>query len=92
MTTYNIREFNAKVSEILSALSYDQEVIITRRGKPCGKLSPVDPPTEGKPSLSTLKGAFAHLPEASYEDFLDIKALWEPQVPPLDEVGQSRGE
>ncbi len=92
MTTYNIREFKAKVSEILSALSYDQEVIITRRGKPCGKLSPVDPPTEGKPSLSTLKGAFAHLPEASYEDFLDIKALWEPKVPPLDEVEQSRGE
>ena len=92
MTTYNIREFKAKVSEILNSLSYGEEVIITRRGKPCGRLSPVERPTEGKPSLSTLKGAFAHLPDASYEDFLDIKALWEPQIPPLDEVGQSRSE
>ena len=66
MTTYNIREFKAKVSEILSALSYGEEVIITRRGKPCGRLSPIQNPTEEKPSLSTLKGSFTGLPEASY--------------------------
>ena len=40
MTTYNIREFKAKVSEILRALSYGEEVIITRRGKPFGRLKP----------------------------------------------------
>ena len=74
MTTYNIREFKAKVGEILRALSYGEEVIITRRGKPFGRLSPIQDPTEEKPSLSTLKGSFTGLPEASYEDFLEIKA------------------
>ena len=31
-----------------------------------------------KPSLSTLRGALTHLPDANYEDFMDIKAMWEP--------------
>lgn len=81
MTTYNIREFKARVSEILNNLTQGEEVIITRRGKPCGKLSPIDSTADEKPSLATLKGSFAHLPEATYEDFQDLKALWEPRDP-----------
>ena len=77
MTTYSIREFKARVSEILRDLDDGAEVIITRRGKPCGRLTPVEGPTEGKPSLSTLKGSLSHLPDATYEDFLGIKTLWE---------------
>ena len=34
MTTYSIREFKARVSEILRDLDSGDEVIITRRGKP----------------------------------------------------------
>ena len=47
---------------------------------------------EEKPSLRTLKGAFAELPDASYEDFLDIKAIWEPRMPDSGgkEVNRSR--
>ena len=81
MTTYNIREFKARVSEILSNLKYGEEIIITRRGKPRGRLSLVQDPSEERPSLSTLKGTFNTLPDASYEDFVDIKALWEPRGP-----------
>ena len=81
MTTYSIREFKAKVSEILRDLDDGQEVIITRRGKPCGRLTSVQPPTEMKPSLETLRGALTSLPDAVYEDFLDIKAVWEPRDP-----------
>lgn len=81
MITYNIREFKSKVSEILSNLKYGEEVIITRRGTPRGRLSLVQDPSEEKPSLSTLKGAFSALPDASYEDFVDIKTLWEPRDP-----------
>ena len=44
----------------------------------------VQPFIDGKPSLRTLRGAFADvLPDATYQDFLDIKAVWGPK--PLDE-------
>ena len=81
MTSYNIREFKSRVSDIIMNLKYGEEVIITRRGKPRGKLSLVQDPGEEKPSLSTLKGAFNTLPDASYEDFVDIKTVWEPKDP-----------
>ena len=42
-STYSIREFKAKVSEILRDLEDGEEVIITRRGKPCGKLTGIRP-------------------------------------------------
>ena len=79
MTTYSIREFKAKSSEILRNLD-EGEVIITRRGKPCGRLVAVQPQSQTKPSLSTLKGALTHLPDAAYEDFQDIKTLCEPRL------------
>ncbi len=90
MTTYSIREFKARVSEILRDLDVGDEVIITRRGKPCGRLTPIECPTEGKPSLSTLKGSLDYLPDATYEDFLDIKALWEPRADASAEAKHSR--
>ena len=49
MTTYSIREFKARVSEILRDLDQGAEVIITRRGKPCGRLTSVELPKAGKP-------------------------------------------
>ena len=80
MTTYSIRDFKAKTSEILRGLEEGEEVIITRRGKPCGKLIAIQPEDDAKPSLSALRGALTHLPDADYEDFLDIKAIWEPRL------------
>ena len=80
MTTYSIRDFRAKISEILRGLEEGEEVIITRRGKPCGKLVSIQPETDTKPSLNTLRGALTHLPDADYEDFMDIKAMWEPTL------------
>ena len=81
MTTYGIREFKARVSEILRDLDEGEDVIITRRGKPCGRLTSVRLPNEEKPSLGTLRGALIYLPDASYNDFLDVKTLWGPRVP-----------
>ncbi len=81
MTTYGIREFKAKASQILRDLKEGDEVIITRRGMPCGKLTAVTSCESKKPSLSTLRGAFKDiLPEVTYQDFLDIKAIWNPRV------------
>ena len=86
MTTYGIREFKARVSEILRDLDEGDEVIITRRGRPCGRLTAMPHPTDDKPPLSSLRGAMADLPDASYEDFLEIKALWRPGAPASDEA------
>ena len=86
MTTYRVRDFKAGVSQILRELDGGEEVIITRRGKPCGKLIPIEHSAEEKPSLRTLRGALTELPDADYEDFLDTKTLWEPRT--LDSGGQ----
>ena len=76
MTTYSIREAKAHLSEILRDLGRGDEVIITRRGRPCGRLTAVEPAAD-KPSLATLRGALSQLPDAQYQDFLDIKGIWE---------------
>ena len=73
MSTYGISEFKTRLSEILRELDEGDEVIITRRGKACGRLTSVKAPDAGKPSLETLKGSLSHLPDASYEDFLEIE-------------------
>ena len=83
MATYGVREFKARLSEILRSLDDGEEVIITRRGKPCGRLTPIPRPAEEKLPLSALRGILSHrMPDASYQDFLDIKKIWEPRMPP----------
>lgn len=77
MTTYIIREAKARLSEILRDLDRGEEVIITRRGRPCGRLTGVDAGADGKPSLATLRGVLSQLPNANYQDFQDIKGVWE---------------
>ena len=32
---------------------------------------------DDRPSLATLRGALSQLPDAGYQDFLDIKGIWE---------------
>ena len=77
MTTYSIREAKARLSEILRDLDRGEEVIITRRGRPCGRLTGVDAGADDKPSLATLRGTLSQLPDAGYQDFQDIKSIWE---------------
>ena len=92
MTTYSVREFKAHFSEILGGLDDGDEVIITRRGKPWGRLTTAPKPDDDKPSLSTLRGAFARrLPDAEYEDFVELKKIWEPRMLPDDEADDVAG-
>jgi len=59
MATYGIREFKARASEILRNVEAGEEVVITRRGKPCGKLTGVLPDDAAPQlSLATLRGPF----------------------------------
>ena len=82
MTTYSIREAKARLSEILRDLDRGEEVIITRRGRPCGRLTAVDTSADDRPSLATLRGALTDLPDAEYRDFQDIKGIWETRAEP----------
>ena len=77
MTIYSIREAKARLSEILRGLDRGDEVIITRRGRPCGRLTAVAVASDDRPSLASLRGALSQLPDASYQDFQDIKGVWE---------------
>lgn len=80
MTTYSIREFKARASQILRDLAEGEEVIITRRGQPCGKLTAVPQPAAEKLSRRSLRGIYRGiLPHATYEDFQEIKKIWEPR-------------
>ena len=76
MTTYSIREAKARLSEILRDLDRGEEVIITRRGRPCGRLTAVDTAVDDRPSLATLRGTLSDLPDAEYQDFQYIKGIW----------------
>lgn len=44
---------------------------------------------EDQPSLATLQGALTELPDATYEDFVAMKAIWEPWLPPSPGKGFS---
>lgn len=88
MTTYGIREFKSRVSEILRNLEKGEEVIITRRGKPCGKLTAV--PTSGgeKPALAALREKYSSLPDLEFEELQStIKGFWKVQtLPDVDDA------
>ena len=77
MTTYSIRGFKTEINGTLSDPDAGQEVIITRRREPRGRLASVHQPTGGERLLNSLEGS---LPDGSYENVLDIKALWAPRA------------
>ena len=64
----------AYLSRILRDLDHGEEVIMTRRNRPCGRLTTVDGRANDKPSLATLRDAFSELPDADYQDFRNIRA------------------
>ena len=83
MATYGIREFKARASEILRNVEEGEEVIITRRGKPCGKLTSVSP-SEENPALTALREKYSSLPDLDFEELqATIKGFW--KVRPLPE-------
>ena len=92
MPTYSISEFKAKASEILSNLKDGDEVIITRRGKPCGVLKAPPPPKDPTKTIADLREALAgKLPDATWEDFQEIKKMWG-RFPEATGQEDSRGE
>ena len=62
MTTFSNSEAKAHLSEMLRDLGHGDGVIITRRGRPCGRLTAVKPVAADKPSLATLRAPFPNRP------------------------------
>ena len=87
MPTYTITQFKAKTSEILNNLNDGEEVIITRRGKPCARLTALPESLEEKPSIDRLKARFAEIPDLEYEDFQEVKKIWNPRPFPVGANG-----
>ena len=73
MPTYTITQFKTRAGEILDSLNDGEEVIITRRGKPCGKLTAVPQTKDEKPSLRSLRGILA-TPDTPDWDFDELQA------------------
>ncbi len=85
MTTVSIRELKAEATRILRHIEETgEEVVITRRGVPCGKLTPISQSPKPKKSLRSIRDSLSQLPKAEYQDFLDIKGIWEPGELPHD--------
>ena len=83
MPTYTITQFKTHASEILDSLNDGEEVIITRRGKPCAKLTAIPKPAEKKRSLAELRGAYRDiLPDLTFEEIQDgIREMWKLKPP-----------
>ena len=77
MATIGVRELKANASRVLKEVQESgEEIIITRRGKPCVKMIPISVGQEPERTLRSLRGALLSLPELDFDDFLDIKSIW----------------
>ena len=78
MATIGVRELKANASRVLAEVEKSgEEIIVTRRGKPCVKLVPIGAAQEEERTLQSLRGALLSLPELDFNDFMDVKRAWE---------------
>jgi len=80
VASIGLRELKAKASEVLREVSQKgKEFIVTRHGKPLGKLVPVKPEDfkeKEKPYKKSLRNTYAFLPDLDEEDFQELKQVW----------------
>ena len=77
-----VRELKAHATEILRQVEYGEEFVVTRRGRPVGRIVPVQP--KQADGMGGLRGAFRHWPDLTMEDFEEAKRIWEPRDLDLD--------
>jgi prevent-host-death family protein len=66
MVTVTLVEAKAHLSELLDKVEAGQEVVITRRGRPVGRLSPVVQPKQPIPDLSAFRARMPPWRKPSY--------------------------
>ena len=83
--TIGVRDLKARASELLREIETSgKEFIITVRGRPVARLEPIAPGEAGPPVDGTggSRGIWAHRPEATWDDFMQAKRIWEPRPLP----------
>lgn len=71
-----LKEFKAQASRVLRKVQEQgARYLITRRGRPWGRLVPAGPGAPGG-GRRLLRGAYRDLPELGEEAFAAAKALW----------------
>ena len=79
-TTISVRELKAHASKLLKLIEEDagSEIIITRHGKPCGKLVGLEqqsPPTQLAERIS-LRNTMSHLAKTGEKDLVEATNIW----------------
>lgn len=78
MATIGVRELKANASKVLKAVEKSgEEMVVTRRGKPCVKLVPIGAGREEERTLRSLRGALLSLPDLDFDEFMDVKSVWD---------------
>ena len=91
MPTYTITQFKTRASQILDDLYDGEEVIITRWGKPCAKLTSIPLPVEKKRSLAELRGILAtsETPDWDHDELQsrirEIRDMWKSSLYSVEE-------
>ncbi len=84
-TTISVRELKAHASKLLKLIEEDagSEIIITRHGKPCGKLVGLEqrstPPPPAPPAERvSLRNTMSHLANTGEKDLVEATNIWGP--------------
>jgi prevent-host-death family protein len=71
METISVAEAKAHLSDLLVRIEQGEEIIITRRGKPIARLSPLRPAKKPVPSLTEFRAQVPR-PEVSATEVLQM--------------------
>lgn len=83
--TIGIRELKARASEVIREVQTTGAGIpVTSRGRPVARIEPVTEEQDTVPvdGMGGLMGSLAGIYTAEWEDFQELKRLWDPR--PLD--------
>jgi len=88
--TIGVRDLKTNASALLREVERSGvEFVITVRGRPVARLEPIAPGEGGRSVDGTggSRGIWAHLPGpvATWEDFQELKRIWDPRPLPDDE-------
>lgn len=79
-TTISVRELKAHASKLLKLIEEDSrsEIIITRHGRPCGKLVGLDKhsPTAPATGRTSLRNTLTHLAKIEDNDLIEATNIW----------------
>jgi len=81
-TTISVRDLKAHASKLLKLIEEDpgSEIIITRHGKPCGKLVGLEQhssPTPAPPvERISLRNTMSHLANTGEKDLVEATNIW----------------